>query len=202
MVSIIEKRPEDCGWRTSLGWSKVFARRRGAGTSATRLLDAQSAALDDFALQSFLCGVGFLRAHHVHESETTALAAVGIAHDVAFLNRTILLEQARDLVFAQLGVDAGHEEVRSGVGGLVVGIVLGRVIAAPRRVSILVRRKRKMRGHTGCLCRWQARRGCECRRRGRRASESAHVRSHDRLNGAWSARVKRAVEGSKRRWDD
>ena len=48
---------------------------------------------------------------------------MGVLHDLALLNVTILLEEAGDLLLAQAGVNASDEEVGAGVDGTI--IVLG-----------------------------------------------------------------------------
>lgn len=48
---------------------------------------------------------------------------MGVKHDLALLDLTVLLEQAGDLGLGKTGVDAGDEKVGSGVDG---AIILGR----------------------------------------------------------------------------
>jgi hypothetical protein len=52
---------------------------------------------------------------------------VGVKHDLALLDLTVLLEQASDLGLGKTGVDTGDEKVGSGVDG---AIILGRRSAA------------------------------------------------------------------------
>jgi hypothetical protein len=85
----------------------------------------------DLALQTFLGSVCLLRCDHLDETETARLLCVGIAHDVALLNFTILLEETCDLVFSQTGVDAGDEEV----GALVAALILLTVARLRRRAT-------------------------------------------------------------------
>ena len=112
---------------TSLGRAEVLARGRGSGSGATSLLNAQSAALVDFALETRLGSVGLLASDHVDETEAARLAGVGVAHNAASLDITVLLEQATDLLLSQTGVDAGNEKVGAGVGSffLVLTDLLG-----------------------------------------------------------------------------
>jgi hypothetical protein len=101
---------------TSLGRSKVLAGGRGSGSGATGLLNAQSAALVDLALETRLGSVGLLTSDHVDETEATRLAGVRIAHDAASFDITVLLEQATDFLLGQTGVNAGNEKVGARVG--------------------------------------------------------------------------------------
>jgi hypothetical protein len=112
---------------TSLGRAKVLAGGRGSGSGATSLLNAQSAAFVDLALETRLGSVGLLASDHVDEAEATRLAGVRIAHDAASLDITVLLEQATDLLLGQAGVDAGNEKVGARVGSffLVLTDLLG-----------------------------------------------------------------------------
>jgi hypothetical protein len=118
----------------SLGWPKVLARGRGTRTGTTSLLDAQGAALDDLALKAFLSSIGLLSGDHLDESEATGLLGVGVKHDLALLNITVLLKETGDLLLRETRVDAGHEEVGSGVDGSIIGgratVVLGRATAS------------------------------------------------------------------------
>ena len=102
---------------TSLGRAKVLARGRGSGSGATSLLNAQSAALVDLALETRLGSVGLLASDHVDETEATRLAGVRVAHDAASFDIAVLLEQAADLLLGQAGVDTGDEKVGTRVGG-------------------------------------------------------------------------------------
>jgi hypothetical protein len=105
---------------TSLWWTKVLARSRGAWAGAASLLNAQGAALDDLALEALLGSIGLLCGDHLDESEATRLLGVWIKHDLALLDLTILLEQASDLGLGETWVDAGDEQVRSRVHGAIV----------------------------------------------------------------------------------
>jgi hypothetical protein len=48
---------------------------------------------------------------------------VRVAHDVALLNLAVLLEETRNLFFAERWVDAGDEEVGARVAALIVFVV-------------------------------------------------------------------------------
>lgn len=116
---------------TTLGRTKVLARGGRTGSGTTGLLNAESAALDDLALETILGGVGHVGSDHLDEAEATRLPGVGVLHDLALLDLAILLEEAGDLGLLETGVDAGDEEVGAGVDGtivilVVVVVVLGR----------------------------------------------------------------------------
>lgn len=116
---------------TTLGRTKVLARGGRTGSGTTGLLNAESAALDDLALETILGGVGHVGSDHLDEAEATRLPGVGVLHDLALLDLAILLEEAGDLSLLETGVDAGDEEVGAGVDGtivilVVVVVVLGR----------------------------------------------------------------------------
>ena len=85
----------------------------------------------DLALQTLLGSVCLVRGDHLDETEATRLLCVGVAHDVALLNFTILLEEACDLVLGQAGVDASDEEV----GALVAALILLTVARLRRRAT-------------------------------------------------------------------
>lgn len=112
------------GIQTTLGRSKVFAGSRSARLGTTSLLDAQGAAFVLLALQTILGCIGLFRRCHLDEAKATALASVWVTHDVALLDHTVLFKKTRDLLLGETRVDAGHEEIRSGVGGLLVIVLL------------------------------------------------------------------------------
>ena len=83
--------------RTSLWRTKVLAGSWSARTSATSLLDAQGAAFDDFALQTFFCSVGLFWSDHLDEAKATGFFCVWVQHDRAALDLTVLVEETRDI---------------------------------------------------------------------------------------------------------
>lgn len=105
---------------TTLGGAEVFARGGSARASTTSLLDAQGASLNLLSLQALLGGVGLVRSDHLDEAKATGLLGVRVAHDLALLDITVLLEHASDLLLGQTGVDAGDEEVGARVDGAVI----------------------------------------------------------------------------------
>jgi hypothetical protein len=74
----------------------------------------------DFTLETLFGGIGLVGSDHLDETEAARLLCVGIAHDVALLDLAVLLEQARNLLLGERGVDAGDEEV----GALVAALIL------------------------------------------------------------------------------
>lgn len=102
---------------TSLGGSEVFAGGGSARTATARLLDAESAALDDLTLKAFLGGIGLLSGAHVDESKSTRFLGVRVQHDGAARDITVLLEKARNIGFGETRVDTSHEKVGSGILG-------------------------------------------------------------------------------------
>lgn len=114
--------------RTTLRRTEVFARGRGTRAAAARLLNAKGAALDHLTLETFLGSVGLLTSGHVDETETTRLLGVGVQHDGAVLDVTILLEQARNIGLGQTRVDTSHEQVGAGVlGALLIFFLRGQM---------------------------------------------------------------------------
>lgn len=163
------------GWLTSLGRAEVLARRRRARPSPTSLLDAQSPALVDLALQCFLGRICLLRRVHLDEAEATTLAGMWVLHNVALLHDAVLLEQAVDLVLTEARVNAGDEEVRSWVCRILVVVVLVWWWAA-EAASVAITCKRFKTARTGCHARSSARRGSSQRRHVLAlASESGHA---------------------------
>ena len=118
------------GARTSLGGAKVLARSGSTGASATSLLDAQSATLDDFALHTILGSIGLVGRDHLDKTESTRLLGVGVLHDLALLNLAILLKKARNLCLGESGVNASDEEVGARVDGSIVIITTATTTAA------------------------------------------------------------------------
>lgn len=110
---------------TTLWRAEVFAGSWSPGAGTPSLLDAQSSAFVDLTLQSVLGGVCALRGHHLDESEAAALAGVWITHNVALLHVAVLLEELADLLLVETRVDAGDEQIRSRVDGLVVVAAAG-----------------------------------------------------------------------------
>lgn len=118
---------------TSLGRAEVFAGSRGSGPGAAGLLNAQGATLVDLALETGLGSIGLLASGHVDKAKAARLAGVGIAHDAAGVDITVLLEKAADLLFSQARVDASDEKVGTRVGGfLFIFAGLGRATGAAR----------------------------------------------------------------------
>lgn len=112
------------GTVVALRRSEVLAGSRGPGARTPSLLDAESPALIDLTLQGILCGIGILRSDHLDEAEATALAGMWVTHYVALLDLSVLLEEAGDLLFGEAWVDAGDEEVGSGVDRFVVAAAI------------------------------------------------------------------------------
>jgi hypothetical protein len=48
---------------------------------------------------------------------------MGVKHDRAVFDITVLLEEAGDVSFREARVDSGDEEIRAGVDGLIVSIL-------------------------------------------------------------------------------
>lgn len=82
---------------TALGRAKVLARSRSARTSTAGLLNAESAAFNDFTAQTLQGSVGHVGGDHLHEAEAARLAGMGILHDLALLDLAVLLEKAGNL---------------------------------------------------------------------------------------------------------
>lgn len=108
-----------------------------------------------------------------------------VAHDVALFDLAVLLEETRDLILAEGGMNARDEEV----GARVAAVIIIVVVAPARRwraaalasvdCSIVGREKGR---HTGCHGRWGRRCGRERRhcRDGQRAETCCdHARSHE-----------------------
>lgn len=136
--SIIETTPTTGTCIFALGRAKVFARSRGAGTGTASLLDAQGATLDDFALKTLFGSIGHIRSHHLDESEATGFLAVGIAHNLALLDLTVLLEEARNLSLGQLRVDTSDEKVGSRVDGTIITTVIAHLRVGLRSAVTVV----------------------------------------------------------------
>lgn len=117
------------GIRGLTGWSKVLARSRRAGSGATGLLDRQSATLELLALQAFLCSVGLLGGDHLDETETTRLLGVGVTHDLALLDGTVLGEEASNFFLKKARVNASDEQVGTRIDGtIIVAVAHGLVL--------------------------------------------------------------------------
>jgi hypothetical protein len=71
-------------------------------------------------LKAIFCGVSLIRGDHLDETKATRLLAVGIAHDLAFLDLAVFLEQPGDLSLSEFRVNAGHEEIRARIDSAVV----------------------------------------------------------------------------------
>jgi hypothetical protein len=110
---------------TSLGGTKVFARGGRAGTGAAGLFNAERTTVDNLALKTVLSSIGLIGRDHLDEAEAARLLAVRVAHNLTLLNLAVLFKHARHLGLGQAGVDAGHEEVRSGVNCTVIIDVAG-----------------------------------------------------------------------------
>lgn len=110
---------------TALGRAVVLARSGSTRAGTTRLLDAQGPALVDLTLETLLGSVGLVRGNHLDEAEAARLLRVRVAHDVALLNLTILLEQTCNLLLGQTGVDTGDEEIGARVAAAIVSARLG-----------------------------------------------------------------------------
>jgi hypothetical protein len=89
----------------------------------------------DLALKSFLGGISLVRGDHLDESEAARVLGMGIAHDVALLDLTVLLEETRDLFLRERGVDARDEEVGARVDAVVFLAVALAVAVVGRRAA-------------------------------------------------------------------
>jgi hypothetical protein len=138
----------------TLGRSKVFARSRSSGAATTSLLNAQSTALDNLALQALLGSISLLGSDHLDEAEATRFLGVRVQHDRAVLDIAVLLEQTGDIGLGQTRVDTGDEKVRAGVdgtffiivglpgidGSTVIGTPVGRTAASTIAPRLIARR--------------------------------------------------------------
>lgn len=109
--------------RTSLGWAKIFARRRSPGPGAACFLDAQVATFKGLTLKTLLRSVGLLACCHLDKSEATGFLGMRISHDLTLLYFTILLEEASDFELRQLWMDASDKEIRSRVDSAIICIL-------------------------------------------------------------------------------
>lgn len=100
---------------TSLRRPEVLAGSRGSGSAAASLLDAQCPTLKDFTLETLLGAVCLFKGRHLHEPESARLLGVRIKHDLAFLDLTVLGEEAGDIVLSETRVDTGHKQVCASV---------------------------------------------------------------------------------------
>lgn len=150
------------------------------------------------ALETLLGSISLLRRDHLDEAEAARLLSVGIAHDVALLDLAVLLEQPRDVLLGERGVNARHEQVGARVAraGVVVVVArrgrratvqasVGLAPSCPQRRELLTGR----RGH------WERRCGRASRRDRDAASDSSHGRSHGARLGDASVSTALASEG-------
>ena len=169
------------GKLTALGRSVVLARSRRTRAGTASLLDAQRPALVNLALQSLLGGISLIGRDHLDEAEATRLLGVGILHDIALLDFSVLAEKTSYLLLGQAGVDAGDEQVGAGIAGAFVLIVLAALwrwttasyVSLP--LSNTPRREKQLTGHRG---HWERRCGRACRPDRGEESGSAHDRNH------------------------
>jgi hypothetical protein len=98
-------------WLTSLGRTKIFARRWSSRTSTTSLFNTQSASFDDFTLQPFLRSISLFGSDHLDEAKATRFFGMRIQHDRAALDLTVFVEKARDVGFGEARMYAGDEKV-------------------------------------------------------------------------------------------
>jgi hypothetical protein len=113
----------------TLGRAIVLAGSGSTRSGTAGLLDAQCPALMNFTLEALLGGVSLVRGDHLHEAEAARFLCMRVTHDVALLYLAIFLEEARNLVLGEAGVDAGYEEVRAWVAAAVV------VVTSRRRAT-------------------------------------------------------------------
>jgi hypothetical protein len=139
-------KPERRSTLTAFGGTEVLSGSRSARTSTASLLDAESTALNHLTLKTLLGGISLVRGDHLDEAEATRLSSVGIFHDLALLDLTVLLKEAGNLCLLEARVDTGDEEVRARVDGTII-IVLGLLILHGSTASSGQRpvRKRKAR---------------------------------------------------------
>lgn len=112
------------------GWTEVLPGSRGAGPGATSLLNRKGASLELLALQTLFSSISLIRGDHLDEAEASGLLGVGVAHDLALLDGSVLSEQTGDLILGQAGVDAGDEEVGARVDSAVIVAVATAVATA------------------------------------------------------------------------
>lgn len=189
---------------TSLRRTEVLAGSGCARASAAGLLDAKGTAVDDFALQAILGSIGLVGGDHLDETESAGLLGMGVLHDLAFLNLTVLLEEARNLAFRQSGMDASHEQVGAGVDGAVFIVVLVATV-----VFLHVTMTGFALGSRSCVdfgglmelltchcCRWARPNGDGCRghhrekREVKRFAGHAHIEDHRLLTTRRISRMK------------
>jgi hypothetical protein len=124
----------------SLWWSKVLARGWGTRAGSTSLLDTQSTALNDFTLKTLLGSIGLVSGNHLDKAKATGLLGMGIKHDLALLNVTVLLKETSNLDFSEARMDTSNKEIRSGVNSTIIlrrtTVTLSRTAALSGAVAI------------------------------------------------------------------
>ena len=104
----------------SLWWTKVLARCGSTRARTTSLLNAQSATLDNLTLKTFLGSISLLGGDHFDETEATRFFGVRVKHDLAFLNFTILLEEASNFSLGETRMDASNKKVGARIDSTVI----------------------------------------------------------------------------------
>ena len=82
---------------TSLWRTKIFPGRWSSRTSSPSFFNAKSSTLEDFTLQSLLCGVCLLSCDHFDESKATRLFGVRVKHYGTLLHVAVFLKKSRNL---------------------------------------------------------------------------------------------------------
>lgn len=114
---------------TALGGTEVLARSRRARTGTTSLLNGKGASLELLTLQAVPSSIGLIGGHEVDKAEAARLLGVRVAHDLALLDIAVLGEESGDFILAELGVDAGDEQVGARVDG---------TLAVPRATTVVL----------------------------------------------------------------
>ena len=119
----------------SLWWSEVLARGRSTGAGSTSLLDAQGTTFNNLTLKTLLGSISLISGNHLDETKATRFLSVGIKHDLALLNITVLLEKAGHFLLRETRMDASDEQVGTRVDGT---IILGWATVTLGRATVIL----------------------------------------------------------------
>ena len=123
------------GLRTALGRTEVLARGRSARTSPTSFLNAQGTTFNHLSLQGLLGRISLIGSDHLDKPEATRFLGVRVKHDGAVLDLSIFLKQAGNFLLGETRVNAGDEEIRSGVAGRIITTTAVVTVVGGRRAT-------------------------------------------------------------------
>jgi hypothetical protein len=119
-------------FHTTLGRTIVLSGGRSSRPRAAGDLYGKSSALVVLTLQAAHGSVSLVGGAHLDEAKASRVLGMGVPHDLALLDDAVDSKQILEVLVADAGMDACHEQVGAGVAGVFAIIAIRRSVTGSR----------------------------------------------------------------------